>query len=210
MAVNFLLHIDWLGFVLASVAVVLAPGPGSMFVARTAGARGRRAGRMAMFGIMLGDSCLIALSLLGVSALLQANPLLFHVIRLAGAGYLIYLGLQALFFSGAAKEGVAETNIALSLRQSFIITLLNPKAVFFFMAFFPLFIRSAASGLLLPYLALSMVFMLISFLYLRLLIVTSARLGTAFRASHRVQSWARRITGTLFLGYGIKVALASK
>jgi len=76
---------------MASIAVVLAPGPGSVFVAKAAGAKGKRAGQMAMLGIMLGDACLIMVSLLGVSALFRAHPLLFHVIRLAGAGYLIVL-----------------------------------------------------------------------------------------------------------------------
>ena len=73
-------NVDWIGFVVASVAVVLAPGPGSLFVAKTAGTGGLRAGRTAMLGIMLGDTCLIVLSLLGVSALFSAHPALFHAV----------------------------------------------------------------------------------------------------------------------------------
>ena len=71
-------NIDWIGFVIASVAVVLAPGPGSLFVAKTAGANGARAGHAAMLGIVLGDTCLIVLSFLGLSALFSAHPILFR------------------------------------------------------------------------------------------------------------------------------------
>ena len=81
-------------FIVASVAIVLMPGPNSIFVAKTGGAEGAGAGRKAMCGILLGDTCLIVLSLLGVSALFDAHPALFSALRLAGAAYLIFLGVQ--------------------------------------------------------------------------------------------------------------------
>ncbi len=88
--------IDWPGFLLASTAVVLAPGPGSVFVAKSAAVDGRRAGVVAMFGIMVGDWCLILLSLAGVAAFLAAWPALFHILRLLGALYLVLLGWRSL------------------------------------------------------------------------------------------------------------------
>ena len=97
------MNVDWIGFVLASVAVVLAPGPGSVFVAKTAATTRHRAGIKAMLGIMVGDTCLIVLSLLGVSAIFHAHPSLFHTIRLAGAAYLLVLGLQAVFTKPGEK-----------------------------------------------------------------------------------------------------------
>jgi len=116
--------VDWIGFTVASVAVVLAPGPGSVFVAKTAGSRGARAGRGAMLGIMLGDTCLIVLSLLGVSALFNAHTALFHAVRLIGAGYLIFLGLQSIFAKQKEKSAVPQDSV-LSLRRALTITLLN-------------------------------------------------------------------------------------
>jgi leucine efflux protein len=204
-----MINVDWIGFILASIAVVLAPGPGSMFVAKTAGAKGGRAGRMAMLGIMLGDACLITLSLLGVSALFRAHPVLFHGVRLAGAGYLIFLGLQAIIFKKNDKSEVSQDSV-LSLRQALTITLLNPKAVFFFMTFFPLFIQSAKDGLLFPYISMSVVFMLISLTYLSILSRVSSRIGVAFQASYRIQSIVRKTCGCLFIGFGIKVAVSTK
>ncbi len=202
-------NIDWLGFLFASTAIVLVPGPGSIFVAKTAGVKGIKAGQMAMLGIMLGDTCLIALSLLGVSAILRACPVLFHGIRLIGAGYLIYLGMKAIF-SKQESENQTQHNPVLSMRQAFTITLLNPKAVLFFMAFFPLFIQPAKGELLFPYLNMSVVFMLISFAYLSILSFVSARIGIAFQASQRIRSITQKVCGCIFVGFGIKVALSSK
>ncbi len=201
--------VDWIGFIVASVAIVLAPGPGSVFVARTAGAAGARTGRMAMLGIMIGDACLIIISLLGVSALLTAHPSLFNAVRLASAGYLIFLGLQSIFFRPGKKPTVLEKSV-LSLKRALAITLLNPKAVFFFMAFFPVFICSAQGGLLVPYVAMTMVFMAISFTYLTILGLVSSKVGVAFQENRTIQNIARKACGCIFIGFGIKVAVASQ
>jgi leucine efflux protein len=204
-----MLDVDWIGFSLASVAVVLAPGPGSLFVAKTAASAHARAGRMAMLGIMVGDTCLIGLSLLGVSALFLAHPSLFHVIRLLGAGYLIFLGLQSILTKPGKKPEI-EQGGSPSFRRAVAITLLNPKAVFFFMAFFPVFINSTAGGLVVPCAVMTLVFMSISATYLSLLVHTSSKLALAFQQNGALQSIARKLCGCVFIGFGLKVATASK
>lgn len=201
--------VDWTGFSLASVAVVLAPGPGSVFVAKTAAIAHARAGLMAMLGIMVGDGCLILLSLLGVSALFHAHPSLFQFIRLAGAGYLIFLGLQSIF-ARPKKESDSAQGHNLPFRQAVSITLFNPKAIFFFMAFFPVFIRSAQNDLVVAYAVMTLVFMTISASYLSFLIRVSSRLALAFQQNRMLQSVARKLCGCIFIGFGLKVAMASK
>lgn len=207
-----MINFDWIGFTVASTAVVLAPGPGSVFVAKTAGSAGAKAGHKAMFGIMLGDTCLITLSLLGISALFMTHPPLFHAVRLVGAGYLIFLGLQSIFAKKNKKkdQSVIFRNSVLSLRRAFIITLFNPKAVFFFMAFFPVFIQSTQGGLLVPYIGMTSVFMVISFTYLYILSYISSKVGLAFQENRAIQSITRKVCGCLFIGFGIKAAAASR
>jgi leucine efflux protein len=204
-----MLEVDGIGFGVASVAVVLAPGPGSVFVAKTAATARARAGRMAMLGIMVGDTCLIGLSLLGVSALFLAHPSLFHVIRLIGAGYLIFLGLQSIF-AKPGKRSEIEQSRSLSFRRAVSITLLNPKAVFFFMAFFPVFINSTAGGLVVPYAVMTLVFQTISATCLSFLIHAPSKLALAFRQNRALQSIARKLCGCVFIGFGLKVATESK
>ncbi len=207
-----MINVDWIGFTVASTAVVLAPGPGSVFVAKTAGSAGTKAGHKAMFGIMLGDTCLITLSLLGISALFMTHPSLFHAVRLIGAGYLIFLGLQSIFTRKNKKKdkSVSFHNSVLSLRRAFIITLFNPKAVIFFMAFFPIFIQSTQGGLLVPYIGMTSVFMVISFTYLYILSYISSKVGLAFQENRTIQSITRKVCGYLFIGFGIKAAVSSR
>lgn len=200
--------VDWLGFVIASVAVVLAPGPGSMFVAKTAAGGGVRAGRLAMLGIMAGDTCLIVLSLIGVSALFLVYAPLFHLIRFAGAGYLIFLGVRMLLSRPDTRNN--EQAPGLPFRRAVLVTLLNPKALLFFMAFFPIFIRSAQSGLVIPYVMMTVVFMALSATYLSLLVYASSTLALAFRRNTVAQSIARRLCGCVFIGFGLKVAMTSR
>jgi leucine efflux protein len=202
-------HVDWIGFLVASVAVVLAPGPGSMFVARTAASAGVRTGRSAMLGIMVGDACLIVLSLLGISALFTAYPSLFHIIRLAGAGYLILLGIQS-FLVKPKRHSPHSQNGVLSFRRAVGITLLNPKAVFFFMAFFPVFIKSTGTGMLIPYATMMAVFMAISASYLYCLSYISSRIGSAFQENYTLKSVFRKLCGSIFIGFGVKVAISSR
>ncbi len=204
-----MISVDWIGFSLASLAVVLAPGPGSVFVAKTAATAHVRAGFMAMLGIMVGDLCLIFLSLFGVSALFRAYPALFQIIRLAGAGYLIFLGLQSII-SRPPKESERMQSNRLPFRRAVSITLLNPKAVFFFLTFFPIFIKSTENSLVIAYAAMTLVFMSISAAYLSLLIHTSSKLALAFQQNRMLQSVARWFCGCIFIGFGLKVAMVSK
>jgi leucine efflux protein len=201
--------IDWIGFIIASIAVVLAPGPGSLFVAKTATTSGMRAGFMAMLGIMVGDTCLIVLSLLGVSALFHAHPSLFHAIRLFGAGYLIFLGLQAMLTKSKKELGYAHGRNR-SFMRAVSITLLNPKAVFFFMAFFPVFIKSPENGLLAAYAIMTPVFQIVSAAYLSALIRASSWVAVAFRQNHVLETVSRKLCGFVFIAFGLKAALASR
>ncbi len=203
------MSVDWMEFIVASVAVILAPGPGSVFVAKTAAVGGTRAGYTAMLGILLGDTCLIVLSLLGVSALFSAYLPLFHAVRLAGAGYLIFLGLQSIF-TKSKKRSVAFQNYTLPLWRAFTITLLNPKAVFFFMVFFPIFISSADAGLVITYIDMTLLFMGVSVTYLCVVSHISAKVGLAFQENTTIQSIARKVCGCLLIGFGIKVAISSR
>jgi leucine efflux protein len=201
--------IDWYGFLAASVAVVLAPGPGSLFVARSAALSGTGAGIRAMLGIMLGDTALILLSFFGVSALFIAHPALFHIIRLLGACYLIYLGIMALC-SSMPENTENGSRPAMPFRRAFAITLFNPKAVLFFTAFFPLFIHNPAGGLLTGYISLTLGFMLVSAAYLTLLTHMTVKVGIRFRRSRVMQSFARKACGSLFIGFGVKVAVTAR
>lgn len=156
---------------------------------------------------MVGDSCLIFLSVMGMSALFNAYPSLFHAIRLAGACYLIIVGAQTLLTK--SKQQTDNThNTTLSFRRAVTITLLNPKAVFFFMAFFPLFIRSTEQGVFYSYATMTIVFMIMSASYLLFLSQVSSKISRTFKENHMLQALSRKACGCLFVAFGIKVAIS--
>ena len=202
-------NINWIEFVVASTGIVLLPGPSSMFIARTAVIASLRASRLALLGIMIGDACCILLSLLGVSALLSAYPSLFHAIRLTGAGYLIFLGVQSLF-AGSEKQAQRSRDSILTFRRAVVIPLLNPKSVFFFMVFFPFFLKSSDGGVLIPYVAMTMTYMAISASYLLILGYLSSKVGLAFQGNRTLKLIFRKLYGCIFIGFGLKVAISSK
>ncbi len=202
--------VDWIGFALASIALVLTPGPGFVCVAKASGSGGARVGRRAALGIVAGDTGLILLSLVGVSALFRAHPAFFHAVRLCGAGYLIFLGLQSIITKPERLQEDRPGKALPPFRHALTITLLNPKAVFFFMAFFPAFIRSTERGLVIPYAGMTLLFMAISITYLLAVSHIASRVGRAFQQSRRIRTAARKVCGCLFVGFGVKVALVSK
>jgi leucine efflux protein len=201
-----MMGIDWIGFIIASVAIVLAPGPGSLFVAKTAGTSGLKAGLKAMTGIMVGDSCLIVLSVLGTSAIFHAYPSLFHVFRLAGATYLVFLGLKLIIWKSKTGSTLIP-DCDKSFRQAVSITLLNPKAVFFFMAFFPMFLRSPDSSRFLAYAVMAVAFQCVSMTYLAILVSASFLTAAALRRNSMTVVLLEKLCGCVFIGFGIKVAL---
>lgn len=202
-------NIDWTGFLIASIAVVLAPGPGSLFVARTALVSGAPVGYRAMLGIMVGDACLIVLSAVGVSVLFRTYPSVFHLFRLAGAAYLFFLGMRLL-----AKKQPGEPTVVVGYGRSFTqavsITLLNPKAILFFMAFFPLFLRSPESAQALSYTVMALAFQCISAAYLTTLIHASSWAAAALNSNTVTRTVLEKLCGYAFIGFGLKVALAKR
>ena len=203
------MNIDWTSFLIASIAVVLAPGPGSLFVARTAVVSGTRAGYGAMLGIMVGDTCLITLSVLGVSALFRTYPSVFHLFRLAGAAYLLFLGVK-LLVKKPRNEPINLSGYDRSFVQAISLTLLNPKAVLFFMAFFPLFLKSPEPGQFFSYTVMAFAFQCVSATYLSTLIHASSWTATALRRNTVTRAVLEKLCGCAFIGFGLKVALTKR
>ncbi|HET7863140.1 MAG TPA: LysE family transporter, partial [Burkholderiaceae bacterium] len=130
---------DYPAFVLAVVVFLFIPGPGNLALITSTGQGGVRAGLAATLGLIAGDQVLMWLAVAGVATLLQASPMLFSAVQWLGAAYLAWLGVRM----WRAKPGAApliDMRPGHYLRQALLITLLNPKAIVFYMAFFPLFV----------------------------------------------------------------------
>ncbi|WP_394782347.1 LysE family transporter [Undibacterium sp.] len=196
-------------FVVTVLLFLAIPGPGLLGIIAAAGKDGRRAGFAATLGVVGGDWIHMLLAGIGVAALLQANPVIFKGIQYLGAAYLIYLGIGLLRtkIEGKATGADAEASVGSHhLRRLFVITLMNPKAIVFYMAFFPLFINPeqhhGAWTLLAMGLTVSSLTILFCFSVVLLVNVITSRL----KNNTRISQLAHRVAGVALIGFGIKLS----
>lgn len=134
---------DFGAFCVAILVFLALPGPGTFALLTSTAKGGFRAGAAATAGLIAGDQILLWLAVAGVAAMLAAHPKVFSAVQYLGAAYLAWIGLRLLFArrdSDASPVRILPRHYA---RQALLITLLNPKAIVFYMAFFPLFIDPA-------------------------------------------------------------------
>ncbi|MEH0974133.1 leucine efflux protein LeuE [Micromonospora sp. CPCC 205546] len=208
-------------YVLGTVAIVLLPGPNSLFVLSTAAQRGVAAGYRAAGGVFVGDGVLMFLSAAGVASLVQAYPPIFLVVKYAGAAYLGYVGSTML--RGAWRRWRTRNDSAAPrlidaaepaamrspFRKALVISLLNPKAILFFVSFFIQFVDPAYAWPALSFLLLGLIAQVASVLYLTALIFTGTFLAAQFRQRHRLAAGATTGVAALFLGFSLKLATAT-
>ncbi|MCP9957614.1 MULTISPECIES: leucine efflux protein LeuE [Streptomyces] len=203
------------------LVIVLLPGPNSLYVLSVAARRGTRPGYAAASGVFCGDLVLMTLSAAGAASLLQANAVLFGIVKYAGAAYLTWLAVGMLRAAWgmwrtrgeqAVPERVADAAGPAPagerpFRRAFAISLLNPKAILFFVAFFVQFVDPAYPYPALSFALLGALGQAASVLYLSLLIFAGTRLAEAFRRRGRLSATATSAAGVLFLGFAAKLSL---
>ena len=198
---------DYATFVVTVVVFLAIPGPGNLALITSTGKGGLRGGFAATFGVIAGDQVLMWLAVAGVAALLQAAPVLFGAVQWAGAAYLAWIGLRLL----TARPG-APPPIRIEprhyFRQAMAITLLNPKAIVFYMAFFPLFVDPARHHGLATFAVMAATIAALTFLYAAIVVLLTRRLADRLRASPRVTHAMERLAGVVLVGFGIKLALS--
>ncbi|CAG2265727.1 MULTISPECIES: leucine efflux protein LeuE [Burkholderia] len=204
-------------YVFGVIFIILLPGPNSMYVLSLAAQRGVKAGYRAACGVFVGDTVLMILSAAGVASLLKANPLLFSVVKYGGAAYLLYIGTGMLrsAWSKLRARGDAPVEAPQAVdgerpfRKALIVSLLNPKAILFFISFFIQFVDPAFPHPALSFVVLGAIAQCASFLYLSTLIFAGARLAEHFRRRRKLAAGAASSVGGLFIGFSVKLALAT-
>ncbi len=206
-------------YLVGLVLIILLPGPNSLYVLSVAARRGIRTGYTAAAGVWCGDAVLMVLSAAGVASLLQANALLFEIVKYAGAGYLTWLAIGMMRAAWSmwrtrnertdAGTADAEATVAAErpFRRALVISLLNPKAILFFISFFVQFVSE--SNPFVGFVTLGVLAQVASVLYLSALIFGGSRLAAAFRRRRTLSAGATSAAGVLFLGFAVKLSLAS-
>jgi threonine/homoserine/homoserine lactone efflux protein len=198
---------DYGAFCAAILLFLVLPGPGTFALLTSTAKGGLRAGAAATAGVIIGDQVLLWLAVAGVAAVLAAHPAWFRAIQFAGAAYLVWVGLRLVF----AKEGAASP-IRIEprhyLRQALTITLLNPKAIVFYMAFFPLFIDPLRHQGLLTFGVMALTIAVISAVYALGLCALADAVTAQVKAHRRLARWLERLAGACLIGFGLKLGIA--
>lgn len=200
-----MLGISDFGAFCAAILLFLAlPGPGTFALLTSTAKGGFRGGAAATLGIIVGDQVLMWLAVAGVAALLAANPTLFRGVQYLGAAYLAWIGLKLLFAKpgGASPIRIDTGHYA---RQSLLITLLNPKAIVFYMAFFPLFINPATHRGMVTFAAMAVTIAVITAAYCLLLCAFAQAVSAQVRAHRRLARTLERLAGAFLIGFGIRL-----
>ena len=196
---------DYWAFVIAVIVFLAIPGPGNLAIITSTG-KGRIVGGLAAtFGVIAADQILMWLAVAGVAALLTANPPVFGLVRFGGAIYLGYLGVR-MILSKPGDAPILKMEPSRFFRQAMLITLLNPKAIVFYMAFFPLFVDPVQHLGVITFGVMAPTIACLTFVYCVVLICIAHFAAERMRASPRVVARLNQIAGTMLVAFGMKLA----
>jgi len=198
---------NWTEFVGASVAIVLLPGPGQIAILTAVLSGGRKAGLQAVAGLVTGDIVIMTLVAAGLASLFARFPGVERAVHIGGALYILWIGVGVL--RGPLELAMVEAGVARRFSwypRTLGITLLNPKAVLFFVSFFPPF-ADPTLPVAQSFLRMGTVFTLISASYLVFFTWMGARLGRILRESAAAARWVPRVLGTAILAFGLRLLL---
>ena len=198
---------DYGAFVIAIIVFLAIPGPGNLALIMSTGKGGVWAGVAAILGVIVADQVLLWMAVAGVSTLLAAAPAVFHGVQWLGAAYLAWLGWKMLTAQPGGRP-VLTIQPRHYFRQGLTITLLNPKAIVFYMAFFPLFVDPAQHRGMLTFAVMALTIAILTLLYGLGVVLLTHFMAERLRASPRVGRTLNRLAGVSLIGFGVKLALS--
>ena len=198
---------DYGAFVAAILIFLAIPGPGNLALITSTGKGGVSGGLAATFGIIAGDQVLMWLAVAGVAALLTAYPAAFHAVQWLGAAYLAWLGFRMLL-AKAGDAPVLNIEPRRYFKQAALITLLNPKAIVFYMAFFPLFVDPARHQGMLTFGVMAVTIAVLTFVYGLVAVLLTHYLAERMRSNPSIGRVLQKLAGVCLLAFGAKLAFS--
>jgi len=201
-----------LTFVAIVLGFVFIPGPATFLTIARATGSGTRVGIATGAGIACGDIVHTAMAIVGLSAIIATSALLFSLIKYAGAAYLIYLGIRAIFARATGLPGQAALpmSAAKAFRQAIVAEVLNPKTALFFLAFLPQFVKPENGSVPLQLAVLGTVFVLLGLFSTVVFALGAGHLGSFLRRNAAVLKWQGKVIGSLYCALGLRLALQER
>jgi threonine/homoserine/homoserine lactone efflux protein len=195
-------------FSLAALALLVIPGPAVTYIVMRSVDQGRTAGFVSILGIHTGSAVHVAAAVVGLSALLASSASAFTVVKLAGAAYLIFIGLRRLLTPEPAPDAEpVRTGLRRVYVQGFVVNLLNPKTALFFLAFLPQFVDPARGAVPFQVAILGVLFIGLGLLSDGTYALVASAAGRRLRASSGFRRVQRYVSGTVYVGLGVTAAL---
>ena len=200
-----------LGFLCASMALTVSPGPDNIFVITQGVTRGRKAAVVTALGMCSGISIHTTAAAFGISAIFYSSAVAFNLVKYAGAGYLLYLAFKTMRGSSSITLASAESLPAAALfRRGFVMNVLNPKVALFFLAFLPQFVTAAAGHLPMQMILLGTIFMIQAVVIFSLIGWFSGTIGKQLQSNPQISGYFDRLTAGVFAALGVKLALSGR
>ena len=205
------IHHYWL-FIATAIVLILTPGQDTFFILGRSIASGRPAGIAAALGVSAGTIVHTCLAALGLSALLATSPYAFMAVKLAGAAYLLYIGVRALLTRSnglpGAQNGDGNDGRWSAFRQGIVTNLLNPKVALFFLALMPQFISAGSTHKVGAFLVLGLSFVTMGLAWCTTLAIGAAYLRRALLRRPSLATWMSKVAGAMFIALGLRLATA--
>ena len=195
-----------ISFVIATATLAISPGPDNIFVLIQSITYGKKQGMAVVFGLLSG--CIIHTSFVafGLSSLIQSNVEFLFILKLLGAGYMLYLAYRVFKSSKTINTNAIATkrkSLTDLFKQGFIMNVINPKVSIFFMAFFPAFLFSETLNLIVQFYTLGFLFMMTSFLIFSLFVLFSSSVGSLLQSNRNSGIVLKWLQILVFLGITI-------
>ena len=196
---------DYGAFVAAFVLLLFLPGPGNLALITSTSHGGMRGGLASVLGLLLGDQVLLWMTVAGVAALLQSYPHLFMALQWVGAAYLAWLGAKMVLAKPGEGPSIKITP-GKYFKETMFITLLNPKAIMFYFAFFPQFIDLEKHQGMTTFVFMAVTIAVLGFLYCFGVVLITHTMAERIRANPKMSGLLQKLAGVCLIGFGLKLA----
>lgn len=199
-------------YVVVLIGFVFFPGPSILLTLTRSSTSGLRVGVATSLGIAVGDLFHTAMAVVGISAILLTSAKAFTVIKLLGAGYLIYIGLRSLFEGrlGTTPERAVPITVRQAFRQACLAEMLNPKSAMFFLAFLPQFVDPALGQIALQLVVLGLLFVLMGTIATLIVAFAAGHVGDILRRNPVIQRWQSKVVGSIYCALGVRLAFQER
>jgi len=198
---------DYGAFAATFVLLLFLPGPGNLALISSTSKGGLAGGLASVLGLLLGDQILLWLTVAGVAAMLQAWPVLFMAVQWLGAAYLAWLGYKMIIATPGEGLSIQITS-GRYFRETMFITLLNPKAIMFYLAFFPQFIDPVNHQGWITFAVMALTIAVLGFTYCFGVVLITHFVAKRLRTHSSVSGVLQKLAGVCLIGFGFKLVFS--